>query len=167
MRTSLSYLPFLIAASVACVGTDPSVSTDAVAETATTESSDLFTSNVAAAASEDADFALATNVVVQEDDGDDGADESFNTALVRMQKSKVLSEQFAARAAEALSRSDLKGALVLYSEAVQMDPSNQSAREGFRKVEAMMGDPLAQGGEGLRLRGGPLPRQADDDARSR
>lgn len=147
MRTSLSYLPFLIAASVACVGTDPSVSTDAVAETATTESSDLFTSNVAAAASEDADFALATNVVVQEDDGDDGADESFNTALVRMQKSKVLSEQFAARAAEALSRSDLKGALVLYSEAVQMDPSNQSAREGFRKVEAMMGDPLAQGGE--------------------
>jgi len=147
MRTSLSYLPFLIAASVACQGTDPSVSTDAVAETATTESSDLFTSNVAAAASEDADFALATNVVVQEDDGDDGADESFNTALVRMQKSKVLSEQFAARAAEALSRSDLKGALVLYSEAVQMDPSNQSAREGFRKVEAMMGDPLAQGGE--------------------
>lgn len=147
MRTRLSYLPFLIAASVACQGTDPSVHTDAVADSATQEPSDLFTSSVATPATEGDGFALAANVVAQEGDAAaaDDSDESINKALLRMQKSKALSEQFAARAEEALSRSDLQGALVLYSEAVQLDPSNQAAREGFRRVEGMMGDPLAQG----------------------
>ena len=127
MRTSLSYLPFLIAASVACQGTDPSVTTDPVADTATPESSGLFTSNVAAAG-EDADFALAANVVAQE--GDDGADESINTALLRMQKSKVLSEQFAARADEALSRRISRG---WCSPRPSSGPVESGGSRGFRR----------------------------------
>ena len=147
MRTRLPYLPFLIAASVACQGTDPSVSTDAVAESAAQESTDLFTSNVATSANDEGSYALATNVIAQEGDAvvADDSDASIDKAMLRMQKSKVLSEQFAARGEEALSRSDLQGALVLFSEAVQLDPANQAARDGFRRVEAMMGDPLAQG----------------------
>ena len=68
MRTRLPYLPFLIAASVACQGTDPSVSTDAVAESAAQESTDLFTSNVATSANDEGSYALATNVIAQEGD---------------------------------------------------------------------------------------------------
>ena len=101
-------------------------------------SSDLFDAGVATPADDSVQVALAASVVAPQE-----ADESADRAVLRMQKSKALSQQFSDRAAEALARADLVTAIELYSEAIQLDPANQSAREGFRRVEAMIGDPLS------------------------
>ncbi|MEM6567675.1 MAG: hypothetical protein AAF957_04660, partial [Planctomycetota bacterium] len=138
MRTRLLYAPLLLTAVVACQSNESSPVQDPLQQTSATGTSAVPATPVA---DDSVQTALASNVTAtQQDDGVD-------RALLRMQKSKALSQQFAARAAEALDRSDLQTALELYSEAIQLDPANQEARDGFRRVEAMIGDPLAVGAE--------------------
>ena len=159
MRTRLTLLPFLFTASVACQATEPqNQASDPIASSATVttpaslstgQDSELFTSNLT-----DASYALATNVTAPAavpasatQDGQLSADESFDRARLRMQKSAALSKQFADLGAEALNRGDLQDALEQYGSAIDLDPTNEAAREGFRKVLAITGDPLAAGAE--------------------
>ncbi|MEM8711455.1 MAG: hypothetical protein AAGG01_10920 [Planctomycetota bacterium] len=147
MRTRLTLLPFLITASVACQAPEPqNAASDPIATTptSTTESPDLFTSPLEVEAP---GLALAANVTAT---GPQTAQDDFQRAELRMQKSRALSTQFAELGEEALSRGDLTEAVESFASAVELDPSNQTAREGFRRALAMQGDPLATADEQFR-----------------
>ena len=150
MRTRLTLLPFLITASVACQASDPQNSaSDTIANAVSSPANaELFTAPLEASSTSQVSMALAANVVASapgssSQSGDDG----FGLAQIRMQKSRALSTQFAALAEEALNRGDLNDAVEQFASAIELDPSNQEAREGFRRALAMQGDPLATADE--------------------
>ena len=62
---------------------------------------------------------------------------------------KYLAEQYIARGDEAFAVADLDGALVEYSNALSVMPSNQDVRDRMAKVEAAMGNRYALASEAL------------------
>ena len=66
------------------------------------------------------------------------------TLSVKRQQQAFLSGKSIEQGDALLDRADLEGALREYSYAISVDPTNQEAREKFQKVEAMLGDRLAQ-----------------------
>ena len=156
MRTRLTLLPFLITASVACQASDPqNAPSDPIASgVSPTPSAELFTAALSApstranaleaSSSSQVNMALAANVTAP---SAQTGDEAFGLAQIRMQKSRALSKQFATLAEEALNRGDLKDAVEQFASAIELDPSNEAAREGFRRALAMQGDPLATASE--------------------
>ena len=115
-----------------------------------TEREGLFTSGVAAtpAPAEDGSpvFALAANVRAQDDETTEEVVEEIDGAeaiAIRDQRMRTLSQKYTELAQEAMDRGDLKGALGQFSDALDLDPANQTAREGFRRAEALLGDPLS------------------------
>lgn len=140
MRTRLTLLPFLITASVACQASDPqNAASDPIASDLSSRA-ELFTAPLEASATPGVNLALAANVTstAAQADGD-----AFSLTQIRMQKSAALSKQFADLAEEALNRGDLNDAVEQFASAIELDPGNQTAREGFRRALAMQGDPLA------------------------
>ncbi|QDV08235.1 Type II secretion system protein D precursor [Planctomycetes bacterium Poly30] len=187
MRTRLTLLPFLITASVACQAADPQnagphntgqhAANDTIASavtpitpSASRSGNELFTAPLEAASASGAGMALAANVTAS---APQGAQDDFNLAQIRMQKSRALSTQFAELAEEALNRGDIKDAVEQFASAIELDPSNQTAREGFRRALAMQGDPLSTAGEqfssnvgGLEVREAMARMRAEDFANS-
>ncbi|MEM9800795.1 MAG: hypothetical protein AAGA20_10760 [Planctomycetota bacterium] len=146
MRTRLLLLPSIAAAAVACQSAAPKPAQEPIEPSDAGESA--LSSELTAAVEPveaDVNVALAANVVAPQPQDD--IEESAERAILRQQKSRALSQEFVARGEEALDRADLQSALELFSEAVLLDPENQDARDGFRRVEAMIGDPLALGAE--------------------
>ena len=161
MRNRLSIAPLFAIALAACQST--------VTESTVTESTvadepgepQLHTDGVAVP-SESARFALAASVTEPTaatfaQDGDDGGaaasqddptpQESFEMVEIRRQRSRALSERFTELAEQALDRNDLESAREQFAEALQLDPSNKAARDGFRRAQALLGDPLGVSGE--------------------
>lgn len=146
MRTRLSFVPFAALALAACQATSPQAVQDTESPTepeGLAREGGLFTAGVTAAPTTDAGpvFALAANVRAQEDQVTTG--QAAEMVQIRDQRMRTLSQKFTQLAQEAMSNGNLSGALEQFSEALELDPSNQAAREGFRRAEALMGDPLA------------------------
>lgn len=147
MRTRLSFVPFAAFALAACQATTPQADNG---QDLNTEREGLFTSGVATtpAPAEDGSpvFALAANVRAQDDETTEEVVEEIDGAeaiAIRDQRMRTLSQKYTELAQEALDRGDLKGALGQFSDALDLDPANQAAREGFRRAEALLGDPLS------------------------
>jgi type II secretory pathway component GspD/PulD (secretin) len=62
------------------------------------------------------------------------------------ERQAYLAEQYIARGDELLDRMDLQGALNEYSQAYQVMPSNETARERMGRVRALLGDDYANAG---------------------
>lgn len=141
MRTRLSFVPFAALALAACQATTPG--TDEVLDPQP-EREGLFTEGVTSTPAEDGTpvLALAANVMAQDDEGPDGA----AIVAIRDQRMRTLSQEFSKLAQKALDDGDLRGALSQFSDALELDPSNQAAREGFRRAEALLGDPVSGAG---------------------
>ncbi len=156
MRTRLTLLPFLITASVACQAPEPqNAASNPVASGVTSSATpatarpnaELFTAPLEAGSHADANLALAANVTAS---GPQSGQDGFDLAEIRMQKSRALSTQYATLAEEALNRGDIADAVEQFASAIELDPSNETAREGFRRALAMQGDPLATADEEFR-----------------
>ncbi|MFT6831608.1 MAG: tetratricopeptide (TPR) repeat protein [Planctomycetota bacterium] len=151
MRTRLTLLPFLITASVACQAPEPqNAANDPIASGVSSSptarpNAELFTAPLEAGSGGGAGLALAANVTAAQTEQD-----GFDLAQIRMQKSRALSTQFAGLAEEALNRGDINDAVEQFASAIELDPSNDEAREGFRRALAMKGDPLASANEEFR-----------------
>lgn len=63
------------------------------------------------------------------------------------QQQKVLAEKYISSGDQALAAADLDGALKQFSNALEVMPSSQEARDRLHKVEALMGDRFAQAGD--------------------
>ena len=68
----------------------------------------------------------------------------INEVLLRQQKRKQLAAEYKQRAAKELEEANLPAALDSYANALELDPSDQEARDGLRKLEALMGDEYAE-----------------------
>lgn len=79
---------------------------------------------------------------------DDLAQDADRLALQR-QKQEVLAAKFVELGDQLLDQGDLAGSLEQYSSALEVMPNNEAARAGFRNVQALLGDPLADAGEFL------------------
>lgn len=161
MRNRLSFAPFFALALAACQSTVTESKVTTGTE-ATDPSEPLFTDGVAVP-TESARYALAASVTEpaaaslqdEQDEpapseasqGDPTAQESFDMVEIRRQRSRALSQQFAELAQQALGRNDFESAREQFAEALQLDPANQAARDGFRRAQALLGDPLAVSGE--------------------
>jgi len=65
------------------------------------------------------------------------------------QQSEFLGTKYIEQGDALLDQADLEGALNQYSQALQVDPSNQDARERMRRVRGLMGDDFATAAEGI------------------
>ncbi len=65
----------------------------------------------------------------------------------RREQRRFLAGEYIQRGNDELSRADLHAALESFSAAWEIDPSNQEAREGLRKLQALLGDEFSSAGE--------------------
>jgi len=76
-----------------------------------------------------------------------GADQFLSAEAERLavlrQRAQVLSNAYVERGDRALDQADLDEALLQYSQAIDVMPSNANAREKLRRVEGLMGDSYA------------------------
>ncbi|MEO0660129.1 MAG: hypothetical protein AAFZ87_01200, partial [Planctomycetota bacterium] len=142
-RSPLAPLAALTAALVACQST--ANETVAPGGAQTTEPK-LSTSGVALE-DEGARFALTASVLDPVRQEDPSAQEAFDAIEIRRQRSRVLSQKFTDVAEEALSRGEIAEARQQFAEALDLDSSNQRARTGFQRAQALLGDPLGIDGE--------------------
>jgi tetratricopeptide (TPR) repeat protein len=70
------------------------------------------------------------------------AQESERQAVVRQQQ-ETLSAEYVARGDELMQRADLEGALSMYSQALEVMPTNAQAKDGLARVQSLMGDRFA------------------------
>jgi type II secretory pathway component GspD/PulD (secretin)/tetratricopeptide (TPR) repeat protein len=85
----------------------------------------------------------ATSAGVQ----DDALQDAAEMIQRRRELQAYLSGQYIERGWAELERADLQTALESFSAAVEVDPSSQEARDGLRRVRALMGDGYANAGE--------------------
>jgi Flp pilus assembly secretin CpaC/tetratricopeptide (TPR) repeat protein len=76
-----------------------------------------------------------------------GTQDFVERAQVQQQRADVLVADYLAQGAAAYDRAELSDALVFYSRALDLDPSNDAAAEGVRRVRATMGDDLLSAGD--------------------
>lgn len=65
------------------------------------------------------------------------------------QQSDFLSQQYLAQGDALLDQNDFEGALSQYSQALEVDPDNQDARERIRRVQGLMGEGFASAAQGI------------------
>ena len=65
------------------------------------------------------------------------------------QQSEFLSQQYLAQGDALLDQNDYEGALSQYSQALEVDPDNQAARERMRRVQGLMGEGFAGAAQGI------------------
>lgn len=161
MRTRLPFAPFAILALAACQAPAPTTSVDfepATNAKKAPEAPTYFTDGVAAAPVVTQDggtvLALAANVRAATQEG---TQEAFDEFKLREERRRTLAEIYTQRGTESLNRNELAKALEQFSDALELNPSNQDARTGFRNAQALLGDPLSAG----------TVRFEDDEARIR
>jgi len=122
----LRYTPLFLAASVACQSAEP-VETLAPSETVPTtlETSEPIVAKTAVEASAPTSQA--------------GQDTAENLRL-RQQRREALAAEYIERGDAELERADLEAAMQSYSAALEVDPSNETARTQLRRVQALLGD---------------------------
>ncbi len=79
----------------------------------------------------------------------DPLQEAADRAALLQQQSDMLVEQYIARGDELFERADFEGALREYVQALDLDPSNATAREQMRRVQALMGEDYPQAAEAI------------------
>lgn len=65
------------------------------------------------------------------------------------EQSSFLSKQYLEQGDALLEQADLEGALGQYSQALEVDPDNQEARERMRRVQGLMGEGFAGAAQGI------------------
>jgi type II secretory pathway component GspD/PulD (secretin) len=65
------------------------------------------------------------------------------------QQAEYLSQQYIAQGDALLDQADLEGALREYSQALEVDPTNETARSRLRRVQSMMGEDFAGAAQGI------------------
>ena len=79
--------------------------------------------------------------------------ESIGQASERVERLKAqsafLSQQYIEQGDALLDQADLEGALAQYSQALEVDPDNQTARERMRRVQGLMGEGFAGAAQGI------------------
>lgn len=123
-------LPLLIVASGACRSTEPQPEPSGGQEGSAAEDSGPF----AEVSAEESSTARQEGGAFAQDQG---------LVQRRQQQRQVLVGEYLAQGERALDRADLQEALVAYSNALQLDPGNQTAREKLQRIESMMGDRYA------------------------
>ena len=152
MRLRSPFLPLLLAASVSCQSTDPAADVPAESPAETLQDASQAESSletppqptsepVRLAAPIDASVAVGASVPVAQDGL---LQDALNQIQVRRQQSQALSEELVGQAEAQLDLQDLDGALLSFSSALELDPTNENAREGLRKVQAILGDSFAE-----------------------
>ena len=104
---------------------------------------------MAASESGTASLELAPNAAAKQDPvsaQEHAAADVQRVALIR-ERQKVLSAEYIKVGDQALAAADLEGALKQFSNALEVMPSSQEARDRLHKVEALMGDRFAQAGD--------------------
>lgn len=157
----LTLHPLLLAALVSCQTTSPTSLPNeqgpTVASTASSASHDAQpTQGAKASTSQGESIAWATRPASdpkvmptaavtggQDDDLQDAAE----LIKARRERQAYLSNQYVERGLSELDRADLQAALESFSAAVEVSPSSQAARDGLRRVRALMGDSYADAGE--------------------
>ena len=130
MRLSLPIPSLLVVALASCSST-----TEAVAPQPTLRS----TEPASAPPVETVRVVEAAPAPVPQDDVQESRDE----VVLRQQTRKALAADFVAQGEAELDRADLSAALASFASAMDVDPSNQEARERLRHVQALMGDSYA------------------------
>ncbi len=131
MRTRSLLIPSLL---VIALGACRSADTTTDESTATTDTSGAVTEETTAA--------TETPVTATQ-----GIDQAADRVQVVRQRREYLADESVARGDELFDRSDLEGALTEYAQALEVDPSNEAARERMRRVKALMGDRFAVASE--------------------
>lgn len=65
------------------------------------------------------------------------------------EQSQFLSKQYIQQGDALLEQADLQGALTQYSQALEVDPDNQDARERMRRVQGLMGEGFGGAAQGI------------------
>jgi tetratricopeptide (TPR) repeat protein len=71
-------------------------------------------------------------------------DEAMDRVTRRRQARLSMAQDLVAQAIAEIDQADLDGAALSYSQALQLDPSNASAVEGLRRVQALLGDKFSE-----------------------
>ncbi|HED65635.1 MAG TPA: hypothetical protein ENJ09_08775 [Planctomycetes bacterium] len=132
MRTCSLFLSGLVAIAAGCQSAEP--------KTPESSSSDSSAPALEAAApAGGAETTEASAPVTSQDS------QEISQRLQRQQERQAyLADQYIARGDELMDNLDLEGALSEYAQAVQVMPSNQTARERMRHVRALLGDEYSQ-----------------------
>ncbi|MCP3918265.1 MAG: hypothetical protein GY711_22165 [bacterium] len=144
MRLRLYSLSLLCAAAVSCQSTDQTLDTPAPESNAgstgssETDSPELPTNGPVAPI----EAAMSVGTSAQ----DSMQDEAERVAR-RRERRTSLSQDYVQQGNAELERADLPAALSSFSSALELDPSNETAREGLRQVQSLMGDSYSSAGE--------------------
>jgi type II secretory pathway component GspD/PulD (secretin)/tetratricopeptide (TPR) repeat protein len=150
MRLRFLFLPLLAIAPVACRSTD------------TTESDTTPVADTSAPEMEENAAILSSDTSVADDTGQ-ATEASYSTSTTqdtdlrqeadaitrKMTQRSFLAQQAIDEGDGRLDRADLEGALVAFSEALEVDPSNVTARERMQKVESLLGHRYAVAADAL------------------
>ena len=146
MRLRFLFLPLLAVAPVACRSTDTPDTT--APETAASESAETAPSSSGTyAAGEGSGTTEASYSTPATQDAELREDAEAITR--KMTQREFLAGESIAEGDGLLDRADLEGALVAYSEALNVDPRNTVARERMQKVEALLGHRFAVAADAL------------------
>ena len=132
MRTRSLLLPGLLALAVGCQSANPTAPETTASEPESTV----------------APSARPAEAAAPRETQDSTQDEAERVKRQR-ERQAYLAEQYIARGDEMLERMDLEGALSQYSQAVQVMPGNETARERVRRVRALLGDSYPQAFDAL------------------
>ncbi len=89
------------------------------------------------ASGESQPFEASTQEPAQEQES---IDDAAQRAQLMRERQQFLSDQYIAQGDALLDQADLEGALAAYSNALEVMPSSETARERLRRVQALMGD---------------------------
>ncbi len=157
----LSYLPLIAAASIACHSTEPNSELSQTAAHAgqqveaaasLVQPEGLLASSavtpqlppVVNLAPLTVEGSLATPSAPALQDG--GIADHAARIQVRREQQRALAQRLVEEARGHLDRANLEEALVSYSSALDLDPSNEQARAGLRQTQSILGDPYSQAG---------------------
>lgn len=140
MRLRYLFLPLLAVAPVACQSTDSS--NDGSGESTTTANPELRAPSTAGSSGAESGTVEAT--FSGRASTQSGALAQDAERIARKQDQRAfLSGESIKEGDNHLDRGDLNSALLAYSEAINVDPGNQTARERMQRVEAMLGNRYA------------------------
>ena len=86
----------------------------------------------------------------QEGQTPEATQESAEGRVARLrQQSEFLTQKYIEQGDALLDQADLQGALEQYSQALEVNPGSEAARERLRRVQGLMGESFAQASEGV------------------
>jgi len=136
------FIPLLIAATVACQSA-PVENTAASSQVPEVGPVSRYEVSDPVGAPEPASAPVKTATVDPDPSAPPPQDElqdGVDTVKRQREQGKMLAEQYVERGDYELSRADLREALDNYARALDIDPSNERARAGVRKVQGLLGD---------------------------